>query len=139
MFPWTKQSPHPKQHFDWFSHFCTAHGRKSLYFTMGHPLSPEKLPLCKRRSRPHLIHASLSPTTKWHIDRLSHFCWAHNCDRPTDHTTPPVTISHIYIHNTAMQPNNNNNDNNNTIVIIINVVITTIIITGLIINQLYLG
>ena len=30
-------SPRPKRHLDRFSHFCTAHGRESLYFTVGHP------------------------------------------------------------------------------------------------------
>ena len=31
------QSPQPKRQIDRFSRFCTAHGRKSLYFTMGAP------------------------------------------------------------------------------------------------------
>ena len=33
--PWTHPSPHPKRHVDRFSRFCTAHDRRSLYFTMG--------------------------------------------------------------------------------------------------------
>jgi len=32
-------SPHPKRQIDQFSHFCTAHGRKSLYFTIGDPFA----------------------------------------------------------------------------------------------------
>jgi len=35
--PWAHPSPQPKRSIDRFSHFCTAHGRKSLYFTMGAP------------------------------------------------------------------------------------------------------
>jgi len=30
-------SPQPKWQVDRLSHFCTAHGRKSLYITMGAP------------------------------------------------------------------------------------------------------
>ena len=37
-------SPQPEQQIDRFRHFCTSHGRKSLYFTMGCPFPP-KLPL----------------------------------------------------------------------------------------------
>ena len=37
--PWTHPTQHPKLHFDRFSRFCTAHGRESLYFTMGRPFS----------------------------------------------------------------------------------------------------
>jgi len=32
--PWTHPTQPSKLHLDWFSHFCTAHGRESLYFTM---------------------------------------------------------------------------------------------------------
>jgi len=31
---WAHLTQHSKLHLDWFSHFRTAHGRKSLYFTM---------------------------------------------------------------------------------------------------------
>jgi len=30
--PWTHLTQHLKLHLDWFSCFCTAHGRESLYF-----------------------------------------------------------------------------------------------------------
>jgi len=33
--PSVHASPEPKPQIDWFIHFCTAHSRKSLYFTMG--------------------------------------------------------------------------------------------------------
>jgi len=46
MVPWAYPSPHPKRHLDRFSRFCTAHGRESLYFTMGRPLSLFKIALC---------------------------------------------------------------------------------------------
>jgi len=52
-----------------------------------------------------------SPQPKWHLDRFSHFCRAHNRDRqtnqPSDHATPSVTIGHTYVHSTAMWPNKN--------------------------------
>jgi len=35
MIPWTRLSLKPKRHHHWFSRFCTAHGRKCLYFTVG--------------------------------------------------------------------------------------------------------
>jgi len=42
---WNDPSPHPKQHLDWFSCFCTAHSRESLYSIMGRPFLHQKLPL----------------------------------------------------------------------------------------------
>jgi len=48
----------PQWHLERFSHFCKAHGIKSLYFTMSTPFS-SKLPLLIRGSRPHLTHGSL--------------------------------------------------------------------------------
>jgi len=39
----THPSPQPKRQIDRFSRFCTAYGRKSLYFTMG-DLSPKIAP-----------------------------------------------------------------------------------------------
>jgi len=58
----------------------------------------------------HLTHGSISPPEhkKQHLDQFSRFCTAHNCDRQTDrqtdHTARSVTIGHIYICSTAMQP-----------------------------------
>ena len=49
----------PKRHLDWFSHFCTAHGRASLYFTVGRPF-PFKTAPSPGESEPHLIHDSLA-------------------------------------------------------------------------------
>jgi len=50
----------PKLQIDWFSHFCTAHGRKSLYFAMGD--SFPKIALFMGELDPHPIHDSLSQT-----------------------------------------------------------------------------
>jgi len=36
--PSARSSPQPKQQINRFSRFCTVHGRKSLYFTMGAPI-----------------------------------------------------------------------------------------------------
>jgi len=41
----TYQSLHPKWHLDRFSHFCTAHGRESLYFRMAAPSALKIAPL----------------------------------------------------------------------------------------------
>jgi len=53
-------SPRPKLQIDRFSHFCTAHGRKSLYFSVA-PFPP-KLPLHIGVLNPHLIYDSLGPS-----------------------------------------------------------------------------
>jgi len=42
---WSHPSLQPKWHLNRFSHFCTAHGRVSLYFTMDRPFPHSKLPL----------------------------------------------------------------------------------------------
>jgi len=87
--PWTYQTQHPKLHLDQFSHFCTAQGRQSLYFTMGcHflPITP-----VHEGSGLHQTHGSLGPpesSSKQHHDQFSHFCTAHGLDRSTDHATP---------------------------------------------------
>jgi len=35
---WGHPCPHPKRHLNRFSRVCTAHGKQSLYFTMGRSL-----------------------------------------------------------------------------------------------------
>jgi len=59
--PSAYQSPQPKRQIDRFSRFCTAHGRKSVYFTMGDTL-PKIAPSHGGIWSPHLIHDSLSQT-----------------------------------------------------------------------------
>jgi len=54
--PGAHPSPQPKQHLDWFSRFCTAHGLQWA------ALSPSKLPLPMGNLDLHLIHGSLSPS-----------------------------------------------------------------------------
>jgi len=67
-------SPQPKRQIDQFSRFCTAHRRKSLYFTMGAPF-PRIAPSHGGIWTPsHTIpwdHPS--PQPKWHLDQLSYF------------------------------------------------------------------
>jgi len=106
MLPWARQSPHPKRHLDWFSHFLYS----SLY--NGPPLSPSNLPLRQGdgpTSNTWFLWAHLSPQCKQHLDQLSHFCMAHDHDRQTDrqtyrqtewqtdHATPSITIGRSYI------------------------------------------
>jgi len=108
-------NPQPKQHLDRFSHFCTAHGRASVYFTMGRP-SPSKLTIPMGDLDPNLIHGSLSPIESWtqtasrsvqpflHSSLLWQTDW--QTVRPTQHATRSVTVGHIYVRSTAMRPNN---------------------------------
>jgi len=76
--PSAQPSPQPKQQIDRFSHFfCTAHGRKSPYFTMGDPF-PLNCAFSWGRSGRQLTHDSLghfdlSPQSKRHHDRFSRF------------------------------------------------------------------
>jgi len=52
MLLWAHPGPNPKRHFDRFSRFRTAHGRKSQYFATGCPFSSLKLPIPMGRSGP---------------------------------------------------------------------------------------
>jgi len=62
MLPWTHLTQHSKLHLDWHSRFCRAHGRESLYFTIGRhsPLKHASICAGVRRSGPCLTHGSLS-------------------------------------------------------------------------------
>jgi len=68
--------PQLKRQINRFSHFCTAHGRKSLYFIVGAPIP--KIAIAHGDLNPHLIYDSLghstSPQRNWHHHRFSHFC-----------------------------------------------------------------
>jgi len=73
-------------------------------------LLPQNYPFPWGNLGPHLTHGSLdSPKylPKWHLDRFNHFCY---CHRPTEHATQSVTIGHIYVCSTAMQPKNGSRD-----------------------------
>jgi len=73
----------PKRHLDWFSHFCTAHGK--WYTSQQLPLSPSNLPLHIGDLNPILYMvpwAHLSPEPKRHLDSFSCFCRAQYCGRP---------------------------------------------------------
>ena len=61
MIPAAHPSPQPKQHLDRFSRIRTGDRRVSLYFTMGRPFPPSKLPLPIGDLDLHLIHGSLVP------------------------------------------------------------------------------
>jgi len=62
--PLAHPSPQTKRQINRFSHFCTAHGRKSLYFTTGGPF-PKKCPLS---------WGIWTPSNSWFLGPF----WAHN-------------------------------------------------------------
>jgi len=103
MLPWTHPSWHRKRHLNRFSRFCTAHGKMSLYFTMGRPFSPENCPFTWRDMNPHLTHGSFGPpesTTQTASRAVQPFLQGSRSwqtDRQTDHATPSVTIGRIYV------------------------------------------
>jgi len=78
LFAWAHTSPHPKRHFDRFSHFCTDHDRVSPYIAMGCHFSPSKFPIHAGTCT--LIEYMVPWThlsTKRHLVRFSHFHKAH--------------------------------------------------------------
>jgi len=76
LLPSAHPSPQPKWQSDRFSHYCTAHCRQSLHFTMCAPF-PKKCPFQWGDLDPILYMiawAQPSPQPKWHLDRFSRFC-----------------------------------------------------------------
>jgi len=89
MLPYAHLSPYTKRTGSVrFGCFCTAHGRRSLYFTTGR--SPLKIILRTGNPDPHLICGFLCPCTRVHnpngisIDSAV-FPGLIVTDRPTDH------------------------------------------------------
>jgi len=98
MAPLTHLIRHLKWHLNWCSRFCTAHGRQSLYFTMGCPF-PLKIAPLRGDLNPHLIHGSLSLPKS--ISQMASRSVEPFLDSSrswqTDHDTPSVTKSCIYV------------------------------------------
>ena len=81
---------------------CTAtmRGQYSLYFTIGRPF-PLKTAPTVGGSKPSSNTWFIEPTQVHNPNGITFgsadFCQAHDRDRQTDHTTPPVTTGHIYL------------------------------------------
>jgi len=74
--PLAHSSPQSKRQMDRFSRFCTAYGRKCLYFTMGAPIH-QNCPFPFKIWTFHITHdawAHASPQPKRHLDRFSRLC-----------------------------------------------------------------
>jgi len=83
--PCNHPSPQAKHHLNWLSCFCAAHGKQSLYFTMGRPST--ELPIGMGISTPvscMVPCSNPSPQPKLHLDWFICFCRAQNRDRLTD-------------------------------------------------------
>ena len=96
MLSWAHPSSQPKRHLDRFSRFCTAH-TYTLQWTIP---SSSKLFLCRRDLDHCLMRGSLGPlesTPQTYLDRFSHFCGAHDRDRPTDRLRYSVCNNRSYI------------------------------------------
>jgi len=90
--PLAHPSPQPKLQIDRFSHFCTAHGTASLYFTMGRPFRLKIAPFQwgDLHPIPYMIPwAHPSPQSKWHLDWFSRFCTAQR-SVPILYNRPPL-------------------------------------------------
>jgi len=93
-----------KRHLDRCSHFCTAHGRESLYFTMGRPF-PSKNCRFAWGSGPTLIHCSFgSPESTSRTasrDRFSRFA---RLTVVTDRPRYSVRSNRPHLPSAAMRP-----------------------------------
>ena len=105
----------PQRHLLRFSCFCTAHGRQSLYFTVGLPF-PLQNPIHIRDLDSHLTHGSLGPpestyhTTSRSVQWFLQGSQLWQTDRQTDHATTSVTVDCIYVCSTSVWPNTSNNN-----------------------------
>ena len=114
MLPCADPRPKPKRHLDQFSHFCTAHCTVSLYFTMGRPYLPSKLPLpmADLDPIPYMAPwAHQSPQHKHHLDWFSRFAGLTTVtDRLTDTDRPRYSVCNnrphqrFNVYSTAMRP-----------------------------------
>jgi len=74
--PSAHSCPQPKRQMNWFSRFCTAYGRKCLYFTMGAPIH-QNCPFPWGIWTFHVTHDALGHANqqpKRHLDRFSRVC-----------------------------------------------------------------
>ena len=103
--PWAHSSPQPKGQMDRFNRFCTADGRKSLYFAMGAPFP---------RSCPFPLGVLWTPSNTWFpgptrvlkpngisIGSAVFARLTSVTDRPSDHVTRSVTICRFYVRSTC--------------------------------------
>jgi len=110
--PMPHPSPQPKLYR--FSHYCRAHRRVSLYFTMGRPFPPQNCPFPWGDLEPHLIRGSLGPhesTTQTASLLVQPFFAGLTSvtDKPADKPRYSVGNNRPRLHtvlSTAMQPNN---------------------------------
>jgi len=109
---WTHQSPHPKQHIDRYSRFCSR--QRVPMLNNGPPISLSKLSFRMRDQDPYLIHGSLGPTesatqTAYRLVQ-SFFVWLDTIvtKRQTDRPRYPVCNNrrHLYVRtrSIAMRP-----------------------------------
>jgi len=115
MLPSVHQSP-PKRQMDPFSHFCTAHDRKSLLYN-GTPFSPRRNCLFRWGIVPPSNTWFPGPTRVLNPNAISIgsavFAGLTSVtNRQADHATPSVTIDRTYVRSTAMRSNNTSSESN---------------------------
>jgi len=119
MVPWARPSPQPKWHLDQFS-FFTQMTTKCPYTLQWNAPFPLKIACSHGDLDPHLKHGSVGPPeslTQLASRSVQPFLqgslvW--QTDRQTN-ANQLVTIGHIYVCSTAMQPNNTSSNNYNSI------------------------
>jgi len=104
--PLAHPNPQYKLQINRFSHSCTAHGRKSLYFTVSRPF-PKKLPILIRVSESHLTRDSLGDfeptiqTSSWSVQLFSHG-WPQSV--PILYNGPPLSPKIVPSHGGSGMP-----------------------------------
>jgi len=93
MIPFVLPSPRPKRHVEWFNRFAQLTAERPCTLEIA-ALSPSKLPIPVKDVDLHLTHGFLGPpksSTETDLDRFSHFCRTHYCDRQTNRPTDRQT------------------------------------------------
>jgi len=106
--PLAHLSPQPKRQIDQFSHFCTAYGRKSLYFTVGDTFPP-KLPFLVGGSGRHRTHDSLGhsePTIQTASQLVQPFSHSWPQSVPILYNGPPLSPKIAPSHGGSEAPSN---------------------------------
>ena len=107
MFSWAHLSPYPKWDLNPLSIFCTAHGRMSIYSTMGRPFPLQNYQCKWGDLDPHRRHASLDPPNSasqmasWSFQPFLYSSWQRV---PILYNGPPLSPSKLPIHMGDLDP-----------------------------------
>jgi len=108
MLPQAHPGPNPKRHPDWFSRFCTAHGRYCYILQLAAPF-PRKIASFRGDLDLHLMHDSLGPselTTQVESRLVQSFLHSSPQSVPILHSGPPLPVKISHCHGISGPPSN---------------------------------